>query len=97
MTYRQKILLKRLLVVLGILILTAALILIIGFAYLGRYVIYTEDGAHFSFNQQAETSDELTAQAPVSPPENPVLVTGDSILEDHALSDEVPLFWRTMR
>lgn len=87
MTYRQKLLFKRILVILGILVLAVILALILGFSYLGRYVVYTEDGAHFSFHQQEDTS--LTAQAPITVPESPVLVTGDSIWEDFALREEL--------
>ena len=87
MTYRQKLLLKRLLITLGILLVVALLVLLIGFSYLGRYVVYTENGAHFSFGQDTAADETLQAQAPVSGPENPVLVTGDSILEDFALAD----------
>ena len=88
MTYRQKLLLKRLLITLGILLVVALLVLLIGFSYLGRYVVYTENGAHFSFSQDTTAEETLQAQAPVSGPENPVLVTGDSILEDFALADD---------
>lgn len=88
MTYRQKLLLKRLLIALGILILVAFLVLLIGFTYLGRYVVYTEDGAHFSFGDDEASSSTLQAEAPVAAPENPVLVTGDSILENTTLTDE---------
>lgn len=89
MTYRQKIRLKRLLIALGILIVVIILALIIGFSYLGRYVVYTQDGAYFSFKaDDAATEIGLTAEAPLSQPENPVLITGDSILEDFTLSEE---------
>lgn len=88
MTYRQKLLLRRVLVILGILLAAAALILILGFYYLGRYVVYTEDGAYFSFQAQASSSS-LEAEAPGAAPENPVLVTGNSIWEDFALMEEL--------
>lgn len=88
MTYRQKLLLRRVLVVLGILALLAILGLIIGFTYLGRYVVYTEDGAYFSFRGETDTTSALEAQAPATP-ENPVLVTGDSVYEDFALWEEL--------
>jgi hypothetical protein len=87
MTYRNKLLLKRFLIILGIVLLAVFLLLLLGFTYLGRYVVYTEDGAYFSFRTQAEasSSEELVLAAP---PEAPVLVTGDSIYESEALGDE---------
>lgn len=89
MTYRQKLLLRRLLIVFGILLAAVALILILGFYYLGRYVVYTEDGAYFSFQKQDVTSSVLEPEAPGAAPENPVLVTGASIREDFALMEEL--------
>ncbi len=91
MTYRQKLRLKRALIVLGVLIVMIILALIIGFSYLSRYVVYTQDGAYFSFNKDDAAETPLTAEAPLSQPENPVLVTGDSILEDFTLSGEKSL------
>lgn len=86
MTYRKKLFLKRLAVVLGIAAAIIIVALVIGFYYLGRYVVYTEDGAYFSFHQDRHTQVEegLT----ILPPEDPVLVTGDSILETEGLTDE---------
>ncbi len=91
MTYRQKLLLRRLLIIFGILIAAAALILILGFYYLGRYVVYTEDGAYFSFQKQDTASSVLEPEAPGAAPENPVLVTGASIREDFALVEELEI------
>lgn len=88
MTYRQKLLLKRFLIFLGVLIVVVFLVLLIGFSYLGRFVIYTEEGARFSFNDPDTTSSELVSDAPVAGPEQPVLIIGDSIMEDPTLSDE---------
>lgn len=88
MTYRQKLLLKRFLIFLGVLIVVVFLVLLIGFSYLGRFVIYTEEGARFSFNDPDTASSELVSDAPVAGPEQPVLIIGDSIMEDPTLSDE---------
>ena len=41
MTYRNKLLLKRALIVLGIILLVLLIAGLIGFSYLGRYVVYT--------------------------------------------------------
>ena len=85
MTYRNKLLLKRALIVLGIILLVLLIAGLIGFSYLGRYVVYTEDGAYFSFHSQAPTaSQSVQAAAPI---ESPVLVTGASIQEDSILED----------
>lgn len=89
MTYRKKLLLRRVLIVLGILAAVVALALLLGFTYLGRYVIYTEDGAYFSFHKNQTSNSSLEAQAPGAAPENPVLITGASILEDFALMEEL--------
>ncbi len=86
MTYRNKLLLRRLAMALGILILAVLLALLIGFSYLGRYVVYTEDGAHFEFGSTEDTS--IVEGLDVLPPENPVLITGDSILETDVFEDE---------
>lgn len=79
MTFRQKLILKRALIVIAILIALIIVALFIGYTYLGRYVVYTEDGAYFSFNKQETTVSEY--EALTSGPENPVLVTGESIYE----------------
>lgn len=64
MTYRNKLLLRRSLIVLGITLAVLAVAAIIGFTYLGRYVVYTENGAYFSFNSQAP-QDQPTDPAKV--------------------------------
>ena len=85
MTYRNKLRLRRFLIILGIVLLALVIAGLIGFSYLGRYVVYTEDGAHFSFHSQAPGAPEsVQAAAPV---ESPVLVTGSSIHEDSILED----------
>ena len=76
MTYRNKLLLKRLLMALGIAVGIILLLLLIGFIYLGRYVVYTEKGAYFSFHAP-ETSP--TEQAAFGMPESIELVTGEPI------------------
>lgn len=86
MTYRNKLLLKRVLLISGIVLLVIVVALLIGFTYLGRYVVYTENGAYFSFrapDTAVEEEETLLAQ----PPENPVLVTGESIYENDALGE----------
>lgn len=87
MTYRNKLRLKRFLIGLGIAALVIAVALLIGFSYLGRYVVYTEDGAYFSFRSQppAETEAGLAA---AQPQVSPVLVTGSAIEESSALEEE---------
>ncbi len=85
MTYRNKLRLRRFLIILGIVLLVLFIAGLIGFSYLGRYVVYTEDGAHFSFHSSTPSAPEsVQAAAPV---ESPVLVTGSSILEESILED----------
>ena len=86
MTYRNKLLLKRAFIILGIVLLVLAIALLIGYSYLGRYVVYTENGAYFSFNgdPNATVEDAPSVSAPVSP----VLVTGASILEEEVLGED---------
>ena len=80
MTYRNKLRLRRFLKILGIVLLVLFVLGLIGFSYLGRYVVYTEDGAHFSFHSQ---SPDSTASAPAAAPiEAPVLITGASVHEE---------------
>lgn len=86
MTYRKKLLLKRLAIILAVAVVAILLFLILGFSYMGRYVVYTEDGAHFSFNTQDGVSIEEGLN--ILPPENPVLITGTSILEAEGLTNE---------
>ena len=86
MTYRNKLRLRRFLIILGIVLLVLFIAGLIGFSYLGRYVVYTEDGAHFSFHSSAPSAPEsIQAAAPV---ESPVLVTGNSIREESILEDD---------
>lgn len=86
MTYRNKLRLRRFLIILGIVLLVLFIAGLIGFSYLGRYVVYTEDGAHFSFHSSAPSAPEsVQAAAPV---ESPVLVTGNSIREESILEDD---------
>lgn len=63
MTYHNKLLLKRMLIVLAILVAAALLFALISFIYLGRYVIYTQDGAYFSFHE-APAADTLSPSPP---------------------------------
>lgn len=80
MTYRNKLRLRRFLKILGIVLLVLFVLGLIGFSYLGRYVVYTEDGAHFSFHSQSP--DSTASAPPAAPIEAPVLVTGASIHEE---------------
>lgn len=85
MTYRNKLRLRRFLIIFVIVLLALFIAGLIGFSYLGRYVVYTEDGAHFSFHSSAPSAPEsVQAAAPV---ESPVLVTGNSIREESILED----------
>lgn len=86
MTYRNKLLLKRIAIIVGILIAVVSVVLIIGFSYLGRYVVYTEDGAYFDFNAAEHMEDENDLN--ILPPDSAVLVMGESIYEPDALVDE---------
>lgn len=86
MTYRNKLLLKRLAIIVVILVVAIALALLIGFSYLGRYVVYTEDGAYFDFNAAEHVEDENELE--ILPPDSAVLVMGQSIFEPDALVDE---------
>lgn len=79
MTYRNKLLLKRFLIVFAILVVIVAIALLIGFTYLGRYVVYTEDGAHFSTQVQSSAADLASARPQISG--TPQLVYGESIYE----------------
>ena len=88
MTYRQKLLLKRGLIIAAIVIVLIIVLLIAGYAYLGRYVVYTEDGAYFAMGSEDIAVSEYEALA--SPPEDPVLVTGESILEADIIGDVLP-------
>ena len=92
MTYRNKLLLKRLVLILLCLAALIFVILLIGFTYLGRYVVYTEDGAYFSFHapeQEPEpeqtvaalSSIELITGAPISA--NDVIGEAGISLQDH--------------
>ena len=79
MTFRQKLILKRALIALAILIALVIVALFVGYTYLGRYVVYTEDGAYFSFNHRESAVSEY--EALTETPVDPVLVTGESIYE----------------
>ena len=85
MTYRNKLRLRRFLIILAIVLLALLIVGLIGFSYLGRYVVYTEDGAHFSFHSQPPSAPE--AEQAAAPVESPVLVTGSSIREQSILED----------
>lgn len=84
MTYRQKLLLRRLLVVLAIVAAIVFAVFLVGFTYLGRYVIYTEDGAYFSFHTP---SPSATAQNTVEPPSSIELMMGEPISTNEVLGE----------
>jgi hypothetical protein len=77
MTYRNKLLLRRALIIFAIVLVVLFVLGCIGFAYLGRYVVYTEDGAHFSIlsssTEDAPESSEKIAISSIN------LVTGEPI------------------
>lgn len=85
MTYRNKLLLKRTLIILAIVAAVVAVLLLIGFTYLGRYVVYTEDGAYFSFNSQPPVVSEGGTVAEL--PSNIELVTGEPISTNETIGD----------
>ena len=95
MTYRNKLRLRRFLIILAIVLLALLIVGLIGFSYLGRYVVYTEDGAHFSFHSQPPSAPE--AEQAAAPVESPVLVTGSSIREQSILEDGDQQSSRTAR
>ncbi len=86
MTYRNKLLLKRALIGLAIAVGVIALLLLIGYTYLGRYVVYTQDGAYFSFSstppQASGTAGGQLAQAP----SNAEVQMGSAISANEVLS-----------
>lgn len=86
MTYRNKLLLKRALIVLGILAVLAIVLAIIGFTYLGRYVVYAEDGAYFSFHSRAPQEEAVHVTQLTSTQVE--LIQGASISADTFLGNE---------
>ena len=86
MTLRTRRILKRIAIAIAVLIAVAVLVLLFSFVYLGRYLVYTEDGAHFSFNSTEETVS--ASDNTVSLPDAPVLVTGSPIAEDSMLEGD---------
>ena len=84
MTYRNKLLLRRLGLILAVAAAVILLALLVGFTYLGRYVVYTEDGAAFSFLME-EASETSAAQ--VSPVPEITLVTGEPIPAEDVIGD----------
>ena len=85
MTYRNKLLLRRILIILAIIIAAIAILLLIGFTYLGRYVVYTEDGAYFSFNSQPP--EPSTENGLVAVPSNIELITGEPISANETIGE----------
>lgn len=85
MTYRNKLLLKRALIILAIVVAIVAVLLLIGFTYLSRYVVYTEDGAYFSFHSQPPTVSQEGVVAEV--PSSIELVTGEPISANETIGD----------
>lgn len=85
MTYHNKLLLKRFLIILAIVLAALVLLGIIVFTYLGRYVVYTEDGAYFSFHAQAQENAPTAAPGPA--PSQVELVIGSSVSAGDVLGD----------
>ena len=86
MTYRNKLLLKRALIVLAILLALLVLLGIILFTYLGRYVVYTEDGAYFSFHEAAQEQRPTAAPGPA--PSQIEVVIGSALSAGEVLSGD---------
>lgn len=86
MTYRNKLLLKRILIVLAILLAVLILLGIILFTYLGRYVVYTEDGAYFAFHETAQ--DQRPTAAPGPAPSQVEVVIGSAVSAGDVLSSD---------
>ena len=84
MTYRNKLLLRRILIILAVAAAVSALLLLIVFTYLGRYVVYTENGAYFSFHSQPPTPSQAAAAAQPSAFE---LITGSPISANEVVGD----------
>ena len=82
MTYHDKIILKRAIKFLGISILVISLFLLIGFTYLSRFLVYTQDGTYFNFNLSQHLADASETLGPVANP--PPLVTGEPIELENA-------------
>lgn len=92
MTYRNKLLIKRTFIALLILLLLLAVVGVIALIHLGKYVVYTEDGAYFSFLHTEEAEAEVTEPAAVGSEYS--LVIGDPISagevlgsDDHYIAD----------
>ncbi len=86
MTYRNKLILKRLLIGLAIGVGVIGLLLLIGYTYLGRYLVYTLEGARFSFSSPSpETSAALSGQT-AAVPSNVELVMGSAISANEVLT-----------
>ena len=86
MTYRNKLLLRRLLLVLAVLAASAFAVYMIFFIYLGRYVVYTEDGAYLSILSRSGEEAPVTT-LPV--PQSVELVTGDPIATEELMGETV--------
>lgn len=86
MTYRNKLRLKRILMVLVILLAALVLLGIILFTYLGRYVVYTEDGAHFAFHETSQ--NETPTAAPGPAPSQVEVVIGSALSAGDVLSGD---------
>jgi len=84
MTYRNKLLLKRLLLIFLIAVAVIFVLLLVGYTYLGRYVIYTEDGAYFSFHSQPP---QERAHISASKPDSVTLTTGAPVAAAEVLGD----------
>ncbi len=86
MTYRNKLILKRLLIGLAIGAGVIALLLLIGYTYLGRYLVYTQDGARFSFSSPSPEGSAAPSSQTAAVPSNVELVMGSAISANEVLS-----------
>lgn len=84
MTYHNKLLLRRALIVLAIVAAVVFLLLLIVFFYLGRYVVYTEDGAQLVF-ESAAPSQSSVGGVTALPGSSLDLVTGEPISTNEVL------------
>lgn len=88
MTYRNKLLLKRLLVILAILIAVILVALLVGFTYLGRFVVYSEDGITLDRGNGTAVTASPVPSLPKVNPEDVVVIMGSTLDEETAIGNE---------
>ena len=97
LSYRSKLMLKKLFRVLLILLAVALVAAIVVLIYVEPFVIYDRTGAHLEFEPSTESSVEL--QAPETRPvvENPQIIYSVGETAQYVLSEEnVNWYWRVV-